>query len=75
MNGEDFRRDVSNLLTRQVALQEETNLKLEKLCGGFTKADHARVERKIEKIWDRVLIMGVVISAIAAALGVAGMVS
>jgi hypothetical protein len=73
MNGEEFRREVSNLLTEQVTLQKAGNEDLKLIREGMVgKEDHARVEAKIEKIWERIVIMGVIVSAIAATVGVVG---
>ncbi len=73
MNGEEFRRDVSNSLTKLVTLQEVSNNELKLMRENMVeKEDHIRLESKVEKIWDRVLVMGVAISAIATAVGVVG---
>ena len=77
MDEEEFRDENIKLMREQtiymkLMCKENAESHKEITDNMVTQDDHKRVESKIEKIWDEVLVMGVVIAEIAAAVGVVG---
>ena len=71
MDEEEYRLKTAESFAKLVSLQKEANKSLDKICTCMvSKSDHERVEKKVDKILERVIEIGILLGAVAIASGV-----